>query len=182
MRLLRALLLLALACGLTHPARAFQMVVIDPTYSYTDVLTTTFPFTFSTCDSSDPTVASYDGCFVGKNLTGSDLTSLQITVPNTISGQSAGCSLTGTGLDVFSLTSCGPGPGGVGYVLTFSGGDIKYGQFFTIAESGADPSDFGTMTAVASTPEPDSMLLLSTGVLFGGLFFVNQRRLAGITR
>jgi hypothetical protein len=50
---------------------------------------------------------------------------------------------------------------------------------FTIAEQGADPDSFGTMTAeatIANTPEPGSLLLLATGMLSTGRYLIRRRR------
>ncbi|MDP9038767.1 MAG: PEP-CTERM sorting domain-containing protein [Acidobacteriota bacterium] len=180
MKMIRVLLALALVCGFAGRAKAddFQMIVVDPTNSYTDVFTNPFTFTFSACDAQDPTLTGYVGCFVGKNLTGQVIHSLEIFVPNTIGSQTAGCALSGTGLDLFKDATCGSGPDGVGYELSFTNGTIGIGQFFTIAEAGADPEDFGTMTGTANTPEPGSLWLLSSGLLSSG-YLLRRRRTGG---
>lgn len=191
MKILRILPLLALVLGMTHRAKAddFQMIVVDPPPSY-QVFTITnpsFDFMFiAPCVSPGqiPTGASYDACFTGQNETGKTLTSLTITVPNTIGSQTAGCSPSGLTngqgqpLDIFTTISCGPGAGGKGYLLTYSGGDIPVDGIFTIAEKGATPADFGDVTAVAgsSVPEPGSLWLLSTGMLSSGCMCVRRLR------
>ena len=188
MKLLRGVLVTTLLCGLGHIARAddFQMIVIDPNFTVEDITTTTFNFAFTGCDSGQAP-AGYAGCFTGENLTGVPITSLTINVSNLIPNvgapgvQPAGCD---SSISQTFFSACSAQTVGNGYVLNFSGGSIPSGQFlqseFTIAEQGADPSEFGTMTAVinsvtAVTPEPDSLLLLSTGMLSGAAYLVRRR-------
>lgn len=198
MKMLRILLVIALVCGLTHRAKAddFQMIVVDPLPSYPvfQITDTSFDFFFiAPCISPGqiPSGANYDACFTGQNETGMVLTSLTIAVANTIGNQTAGCSPSGLTnqqgqpLDIFSSISCGPGPDGVGYLLTYSGGDIPLDGIFTIAEQGATPADFGDVHAVAgtaATPEPESFLLLSTGVLSASSYLFAGRRRRGSSR
>jgi hypothetical protein len=64
-----------------------------------------------------------------------------------------------------------------GFALTFSGGSIPDGNSFVILEEGVDPTEFkGTATA-DPVPEPDSLLLLSTGAMMmaTGLFMKSRR-------
>lgn len=187
MKLLRALFAIVVLCGACLQARAddFQMIVIDPQFTVVDITTTTFTFEFSACDTGQAP-SGYVGCFTGENLTGGTITGLQISVPNLIpnlvgpGNQPAGCD---TSLSQTFFSSCSTQNLSNGYILTFSGGSIPSGQFlqsvFTIAEQGADPSEFGTMTAVATianTPEPGSLVLLGTGLLSGGGYLVRRRR------
>ena len=180
MKRFRAFLALAVLCSFTLHAKAddFQMIVIDA-YSIQDITTTTFQFSFLPCDVGQaPT--GYAGCFSGENLTGTPIRSLTIEVPHLIGSQTAGCDAFAGGLGFFS--TCDPETESDGYTLTFSGGTIPEGPglkgAFTIAEIGAAPGDFGTMTGTinAATPEPDSLVLLSTGLLSTGVYLVRRRR------
>ena len=68
------------------------------------------------------------------------------------------------------------------YILDFSGGPgIAPETTFYIAEYDASPAAFqggmGVVTLSGETPEPSSILLLSTGIAVMGLFFARQRRL-----
>lgn len=52
------------------------------------------------------------------------------------------------------------------------------GGIFTIAEAGITPSSFPQVTGTFNAPEPAPALLLSTGLLMGGLFYAGRRRRA----
>jgi hypothetical protein len=184
MKLLCSLFALAILCSFSLHAKAddFQMIVVDPQFSVTDITTPTFTFHFTGCDAGQAP-AGYIGCFTGENLTGAPITSLNIEVPHLIGTQTAGCDALAGGLGFFS--SCDPVTENDGYSITFTGGSIPEGPglkgAFTIAEVGADPADFGTMTgtingAIGATPEPDSLLLLTTGILSCGAYLVRRRR------
>ena len=187
MNFLRVLFATLLVFGTCIRAKAddFQMIVIDPQFTVVDVTTTTFTFQFSACDTGQAP-AGYAGCFTGENLTGGTIVGLSISVPNLIpnttggGNQPAGCDTT---ISQTFFTSCSTQNLSNGYILTFSGGNIPSDQFlnseFTIAEQGADPAEFGTMTAtatLASTPEPDSLILLATGMLSTGGYLLRRRR------
>ena len=95
-----------------------------------------------------------------------------------LGGQPAGCALDGS-TDVFQTTSCALAQNGLQYILSFTGGGIPNNGSFVIAEDGVDPSEFPMVDAsvtTAATPEPDSILLLSTGMLSLGAFFTNRNR------
>jgi hypothetical protein len=227
--MLRYLFAIALVCGLTHVARAddFQMVVGDPTvpiYVIQPVFTDSFSVNFPTsglaagCGApgqlpsgvTDP--QDYTGCFTGINLTGSDLTSLQIEFPvfdypGTTTPDTPNCPKLASGA-VFSNINCGLTNGNQDYLLEFSGGDIPTATFsntacffdpfsfdcsspaiFTIAIGipGLNLIQDGTITMLDNegveaaanavvTPEPSSVLLMSTGILSIGLFAAYRRR------
>ena len=229
MRMLRCLLAIALALGLTHVAKAndFQMVVGDPTPSANEVhLVTSDSFTvsLSPCQSDQLdglSPALYLGCFTGLNVTGAALTSLQVLVPvfdiSPGAPDTPGCNLAPGNVNVFKNTpTCGITSNGLDFYVDFSGGDLPTAinngdcdydgdagnlnqddincdteSLFTIAVGfGADCTtqtqctnetnqvitDFANTTAVANTPEPSSILLMSTGVFSLGLFGVYRRR------
>jgi hypothetical protein len=198
MKYLRVLLALAmLFCGFSSIARAdgvdFRATVLDgpnscaadntgcfihdPTEQLTVALST------DACpagvNSGDPNTPY--GCFVGDNLTGLTITSLTLTFAGApLGNQDASCDSAGqNGVpSVFDVISCTEVNGT--YLLKFGGGlGVPDGTDFVIFEEGADPTLFqdgtGVLT-VAGTPEPDSLLLLSTGVLMAGLFVYRQRR------
>ena len=178
MKTLRFLFAFVLALGLSPHAKAFQMVVLDPTYSI-DVITdlSTFSISFSPCVEPGqlPVGTPFAGCFSFQNETGLIITKLDIDVKAVIPGQSAGCALSSTGLDIFSNPSCSDVTGG--YLLSFSGGAITEGEIVTIAESGVDPGAFpATSVTPTGVPEPSSMYLLSTGLGAVGTFYTGRRR------
>jgi hypothetical protein len=64
-----------------------------------------------------------------------------------------------------------------GYDLTFSGGSIATGHNLIILEEGVDPTLFMGSAVANPVPEPDSLLLLSTGAMMmaTGLFMKRRR-------
>ena len=186
MSLLRSLLVVALVCGLSGVAKAsqadFHTTVLDP-FATTPIFTTPFQFSFDTCSAGQlPTNVkdTYVGCFSAVNRTGKDWIGLQLVVSNTdsLGGQPASCALDGSA-DLFQNTSCALTPDGSKYILSFAGGDIPNNGSFVIAEDGVNPADFPMVDASVTTtvtPEPDSILLLSTGIAALGSLAAKRRR------
>jgi hypothetical protein len=186
--MLRYLFVAALVCGLSSVAKAddYAMVIIDPPPPPAGV--TTYDITFlgesltlpwSPCVAGELPAGStgYIGCISLENTTGTELTSFELTVPDTggIVGQTANCPTDPN--DVFQDLNCNPNPVDGTFYLDFSDGDIPAREgYFIIAEYGATPATFPDTTVIAGTPEPSSLLLLSTGVLSIGMFGFYQRR------
>jgi hypothetical protein len=185
MSLLRCLLAVALVCGLSGVARAsqadFHTTVLDP-FATTPIFTTPFQFSFDPCVAGQlPTNVkdTYAGCFSAVNRTGKDWIGLQLVFGNTdsLGGQPASCALDGSA-DLFKNTSCALTPDGSKYILSFTGGAIPNNGSFVIAEDGVAPADFPMIDASVTTvtPEPDSILLLSTGIAALGSLAAKRRR------
>ncbi len=196
MKYLRVVLALALFFGFASYSKAvpvnFHVQVLDPDcVTSPDAACTLHPadlgvpfginLTASTCADHGVTGLPTDtpfGCFVGTNNTGVALTSVTLKFSDEgLEGDSCDTDLFGTDPPAaFASSSCS-NPGGSEFDLVFSGGSIGNTNQFVIVEVGADPSLFDGFAAVAATPEPDSILLLSTGVMMAGLYLTKQRRL-----
>jgi hypothetical protein len=194
--LLRVLFLLTLVCGCASHARAnsFHATVLDPVcVTNPDAACTLLPtdpgtpfainLTAQTCldqhVSGLPTDGTPFGCFVGTNDTGLTINSINLTFE--------GAPLAGATCDTnlpngaFAISSCtAPSAGDPDYGLSFSDGSVINSNAFIILETGIDPADFiGTATVgvAAVTPEPNSLLLLSTGVMMAGLYLMKRQSL-----
>ena len=185
--LLRVLFILALFCGVTSIARAdavdFHTQILDPTCDPTNTSCAIgptdvgVPFSIALdmglCTSHQPPVTGLPtdgtpfGCFVGTNNTGNAITSFTLVFNNAaLDGGSCDTTLPGevSPGPAFGISACKVDPAG-GFDITFSGGSIGDSNQFIILEIGADPADFNGTATAGETPEPNSLILFSTGAM-----------------
>jgi hypothetical protein len=183
------LLVITMVFALSGIAKAdnldFHMVVVDAGTPASTIYLVPPPspvtFQFDPCNPLlSPTA---DGCAYFVNLTGSTLTNLTLVLPD--SGNALGQM---PNLDQSGFTTLAGGPetyfftqtqysiSGGNYILSFSGGSILNDQAFTIAENGVDVSATPWTGTLTTTPEPNSIWLLSTGAMMLGAFFYYKRR------
>jgi hypothetical protein len=192
MKIFRCFLALVLLCGLLGTAKAdvldFQFSIFDPPVTLTETLVyvdTPFAITFGACQLGE--VAN--GCFYGLNKSLVTLTTLDITFDNTtgpagspdfLNGQPADCVTTVTGSRFSEAPICGLSSGGTTYDLFFRGTPgIAPDTVFTITEIGPNPDAFQGGSGIANeTPEPGSIVLMSSGAAFFGLLLQRYRRAA----
>jgi hypothetical protein len=136
------------------------------------------PSEVATFDSQ--TNAGLFGCYLGTNDTGNTINSITLVFSDDLglNSQTADCLNSGAGdlTAAFATSTCSLVT--QGYVLTYSGGaGLAPGATVALAEYGPDPADFGTGvgTVTELTPEPSSILLLSTGVLCVGVMLFRKR-------
>ena len=188
--LLRVLFLLALYFGFSTQAQGvnYHVQVLDPVNIcfanpaacvITDA-TAPFAVTFNsaTCTLAPISLPSPAGCLIVFNETFTTFTSLDMTFSG-LGDLTFDCP-TSNPLSIFASATCTSSDGID--KMSFSGGDgLPGGQIMFIVEDGVDPALFdGTGTVgTATTPEPESLLLFSTGVIMmtAGLFVNKQRRL-----
>ena len=193
--LLRVLFILALSCGFASHARAsgvdFHVQVLDPinicfsnpaACVITDA-TAPFAVTFNsaTCTLAPISIPSPAGCLIVFNATFQTFTSLDLTFGG-LGDLTFDCP-TSDPHSIFASSTC-TSNGGIDE-LSFSGGDgLPPAQVMFIVENGVDPGLFeGTGMVGTATPEPESLLLLSTGMaMMTAAVFLNKRRLLAIDK
>jgi len=189
--LLRVLFVLALFCGITSHARAagvdFHVQVLDPTNmcfaspSLCVIADSSAPFavtfTAATCALDGLPSGPTDGCLIVFNDTFSTFTSLDLNFSG-LGSLTFDCP-TSDPASVFTSSTC-TSSGGIDDLFFSGGPGLPGGHEMFIFENGVDPDLFVGTGTVGITPEPDSLLLLSTGAMMmaTGLFLKRQRGFA----
>ena len=201
--LLRVLFILALLCGVSSFARAsaidFHVQVLDPNFCSSNphasgciIVDASAPIDISlsaaTCQLAGipnlPSGSNY-GCAILFNFTlpPEDITSLNITFSG-LGSLTFDCPTSPVGNvgSIFGSSSCGSsGPGTD--TFSFFNGSFPFFSEAVIYETGVSPDLFQNGTGNVNqppfvpTPEPESLLLISTGVAMAGGYLTRQRRL-----
>jgi hypothetical protein len=199
--LLRVLFILALLCGVSSVARAsavnFHVQVLDPNVCISNpsvcvILNAADPISVSlnaaTCQLAGvpnlPSGSDY-GCAILFNLTlpPENITSLNVTFSG-LGNLTFDCPTSPVGNvgSIFASSSCGSsGPGTD--TFSFFDGSFPFFSEAVIYENGVSPDLFQDGTGNVNqppfvpTPEPESLLLISTGVAMAGGYLTRQRRL-----
>jgi hypothetical protein len=205
MKVLHAVFAIILLCGFTSLAKAdgidYRMNVLDPplgsappSYPLYTIFSQPFDVVFNLCIAGElppgSILQSGEGCFSAVNDTGAPLTSLEIVFTDSdgAAGQTPNCTFDSTNntMNIFSSPSCNEVNGY--FVNIFQGnvgtpGAIANGESFVITEVGVPVDQFPANAAIVPlgfvppTPEPSSIVLLSTGVLMFGFVCVKRRKL-----
>jgi hypothetical protein len=198
--LFRVLLIVALFCGFSGSAKAsavdFHVQVLDPNICFSNpaaciILNAADPISVSlnanTCQLAGvpnlPSGSNY-GCAVLINFTlpPENITSLNVTFTG-LGSLTFDCPTSSVGNvgSIFASSSCGSsGPGTD--TFSFFNGSFPFLTEAVIYESGVDPDLFQDGTGTVNqppfvpTPEPESLVLLSTGVMMAGGYLATQRR------
>lgn len=176
MKVLSVIFTVVLMCIFVRPAKAYQMIVIDPGTEYTHITSSSTAVPIQACpDPSDPSdpLYGYMSCAYGTNYLTTTITSANVFVPDNPDGPGE-CGTTST-----SGVTCNAvdDPADGGYIFTFTGLKVtEYNSLILALTVPQDelPADL-TLTINAATPEPESLTLLATGLLSGATVLRRRR-------